>query len=69
MTALFQQLPSVDKFLKTPEEEGFIEKTSDDIPKTIVVAEINKKSKIYLSPISSTTLYKRTNFIKELANI
>lgn len=57
------------EFLKTAEEEGFIEKTSEDQPKTIVVAETNKKSKIYLSPISSMTLYKRANFIKELSNI
>jgi hypothetical protein len=31
------------------------------------VAEINKMSVIYLSPISSTTLLKRSAFIEEIA--
>jgi len=54
------------EFLKTAEEEGFIESISDDIPKSFVVTETDKKSKIYLSPISSTTLQKRSGFIKEM---
>lgn len=65
-----QKTPKItQEFLKTAEEEGFIEKTSDDQPKTIIVAEINKKSKVFLSPISSSTLFKRTGFIEEIANI
>jgi hypothetical protein len=46
-------------FLKIAEEEGFIETISDDIPKSFIITEIDKKSKIYLSGISSTTLQKR----------
>ena len=30
-------------------------------PKSFVIAEVNKMSKVYLSPISSSTLTKRTN--------
>lgn len=47
-------------FLRTAEEEGFVESISDDIPKSYIVTETDKKSKIYLSPISSTTLLKRS---------
>ncbi|NLX70304.1 MAG: DUF370 domain-containing protein [Clostridiales bacterium] len=55
------------EFLKTAEEEGFIKKVSNEEPKTIVLAEVNKKSVIYLSPISSTTLLKRSTFIEKIA--
>ena len=51
------------EFLKVAEEEGFIEVVSTDIPKSFIVAEIDKKSKVFLSPISSVTLKKRTGFV------
>ncbi len=57
------------EFLKTVEEEGFIEKTSDDDPKSVIITEINKKSKVFLSSISSSTLYKRTGFINDISNL
>lgn len=47
------------EFLKTAEEEGFIENVSDDLPKSYVICEVDKKSKVYISPISSVTLLKR----------
>lgn len=56
------------EFLKTAEEEGFIETISDDLPRSFVVTEVNKKSKIYLSPISSVTLQKRTGFLDGISN-
>ena len=59
----------IQEFLKIAAEEDFIEKTSDDPSKTIVIAETNKKSKVFLSPISSATLYKRTGFIEEISNV
>ena len=43
------------------EEDGFVERITDEKPKSFVIAEVNKKSKIYLSPISSSTLTKRTD--------
>ena len=47
------------QFLRLAEEDGFVEKISKDRPKSVIIAEINKKSKIFLSPISSSTLNKR----------
>lgn len=48
------------QFLRMAEEDGFVEKITDEQPKSFVIAEVNKMSKIYLSPISSSTLTKRT---------
>lgn len=49
------------QFLRLAEEDGFVERITNENPKSFVIAEVNKKSKIYLSPISSVTLAKRTN--------
>lgn len=57
------------EFLKVAQEEGFIENISEDIPKSFIITEQDKKSKIYLSHISSVTLQKRSNFLKEISNI
>ena len=46
-------------FLRIAEEEGFVMTINSDLPKSFVIAEKEKKSIIYLSPISSVTLYKR----------
>jgi hypothetical protein len=56
-------------FLKIAEEEGFINAISDDLPKTFIITETDKKSKIFLSPISSVTLQKRAGYINSIANI
>ncbi|WP_244834162.1 extracellular matrix/biofilm biosynthesis regulator RemA family protein [Clostridium sp. BJN0001] len=48
------------QFLRMAEEDGFVEKVSEEKPKSFVVTEINKKSRIYFSPISSVTLIKRS---------
>ena len=56
-------------FLKIAEEEGFIEAISADLPKTFIITETDKKSKIYLSPISSITLQKRSGYIEDISNI
>jgi hypothetical protein len=53
-------------FLKTAEEEGFIMRITKDEPKSFILTERNKKSIIYLSPISSITLAKRSSFVDEL---
>lgn len=57
------------EFLRVAEEEGFIEAISEDLPKSFVVTETKRKSKIYLSPISSTTLQRRASYIKSIANV
>ena len=48
------------QFLRMAEEDGFVERVNNEPPKSCIVAEVNKKSKIYLSPISTSTLSKRT---------
>lgn len=55
------------EFLKTAEDEGFIRKISEDKPKTFILSEENNKTVIYLSPISSVTLFKRASFIDEIS--
>lgn len=49
------------QFLRLAEEDGFVERITDEVPKSFIIAEVDKKSKIYLSPISSNTLTKRTD--------
>lgn len=52
-------------FLQIAREEGFVVESDDDKPekkKSVIVSE----KKIVFSPISSTTLLKRSNFLKEL---
>ncbi|AGF53850.1 MULTISPECIES: extracellular matrix regulator RemB [Clostridium] len=49
------------QFLRLAEEDGFVERITDETPKSFIIAEVDNKSKIYLSPISSTTLTKRTD--------
>lgn len=49
------------QFLRLAEEDGFVERITDERPKSFIIAEIDNMSKIYLSPISSTTLTKRTD--------
>jgi hypothetical protein len=56
-------------FLKIAEEEGFIVSISADLPKSFIITETDKKSKIYLSPISSLTLQKRSGFVQCLSNV
>ncbi|MDP4147056.1 MAG: DUF370 domain-containing protein [Bacillota bacterium] len=51
------------QFLRMAEEDGFVERITKDHPKSFVIAEVDKKSKIFLSPISSSTLSKRTESI------
>ncbi len=55
------------EFLKTAEDEGFIRRISKDEEKSFVLAEKDKKTIIYLSPISSVTLYKRAGFIDNIS--
>ncbi len=49
------------EFLHIAEEEGFVVNVSEDLPKSYVLAEINQKSRVYISPISASTLLKRAS--------
>lgn len=55
------------EFLKIAEEEGFVKAITEDLPKTFIITESDKKSKIYLSPISSLTLQKRASYIEDIS--
>lgn len=55
------------QFLRLAEEDGFVERITKEKPKSFIVAEVNKKSRIFLSPISSATLAKRTELLSEEA--
>ena len=46
-------------FLKISDEDGFVSNLSKGIEKSVILTEIDKNSKIFLSPISSSTLIKR----------
>ncbi|ERI90534.1 hypothetical protein HMPREF1982_03900 [Clostridiales bacterium oral taxon 876 str. F0540] len=48
------------QFLRMAEEDGFVERITNEKPKSFIIAEVDKKSKVFLSPISSATLGKRT---------
>lgn len=55
------------EFLDTAMEEGFIKKISEDEPKSFILTERDHKTIIYLSPISSVTLFKRADYIDQLS--
>lgn len=55
------------QFLRMAEEDGFVERITNEKPKSFIVAEVDKKSKIFLSPISSATLGKRTETLYDEA--
>ncbi|MGK0469263.1 extracellular matrix regulator RemB [Clostridium sp.] len=52
-----------NQFLRMAEEDGFVERITNNIAKSFVIAEVDKKSKIYFSQISSQTLSKRTETV------
>jgi ribosomal protein S8 len=56
------------EFLKTAEEEGFVKSVNNELPKSFVITETDKKSIIYLSPISSVTLQKRVRQFERMAD-
>ena len=49
------------QILRLAEEDGFVERITDERPKSFIIAEVNNMRKIYLSPISSTTLTRRSD--------
>lgn len=46
-------------FLTSSDEDGFILNLCHEEKKTVIVTEINKNSKIFLSSVSSNTLIKK----------
>jgi hypothetical protein len=56
------------EFLTIAEEEGFVITISEDMPKSFIIAEVDNKSRIFLSPISTSTLLKRTKYLENIKN-
>ena len=50
-------------FLKKAEEKKIVFNISDNIPNSVVVCTIMGSEVVYISQISSQTLYKRMNFL------
>ncbi|MDD4834292.1 MAG: extracellular matrix/biofilm biosynthesis regulator RemA family protein [Lutispora sp.] len=55
------------EFLQTADDEGFIKKISKNSYKSFILSERDNKTVIYLSPISSVTLLKRSNFLEDIS--
>ncbi len=51
------------KFLNVAEKEKKVFNVSFELPKSFVVCGNKKKNKIYISQLSSSTLYKRSGII------
>ena len=57
-------------YLKRAELAGNVVNVSTELPKSFTVCKDEKgKTTVYISQISSSTLYKRTGYIQRLANI
>lgn len=57
------------EFLKEAEEEGFVINVSEELPKSFIVAEVDGRSRIFISNIATATLLKRMNALDEMAMI
>jgi len=56
------------EFMMFSLEEDFIHKISQDTPKSFIITERESQCMIYLSPISSLTLQKRSDFFRGVEN-
>lgn len=57
--------PASKEYLQIAKDEGFLVDISEGSPKSFVTTD----RKVYLSPISSVTLKKRTAFIRGLGEL
>ena len=53
-------------FLRVNDKKGNIEYISDEIPKSYIICSYKEKKKVYVSQISSQTLYKRAERIDSI---
>ena len=56
-------------YLSAAQKAGLIQEVSAEIPKSFVVCRSQEGDTVYLSQISPSTLKKRTNFMKYIANL
>lgn len=59
---------ATQEFMQFSFEEGFFHKISQDSPKSFIITERDSQCIIYLSPISSVTLQKRSDFFRGVEN-
>ena len=56
------------RYLALGQKQGLVVNVSTELPKSFVVCVDEKgKNTVYISQISSSTLKKRTNFVKEIS--
>lgn len=56
------------RYLAQAQKQGLVVNVSTELPKSFVVCVDEKgKNTVYISQISSATLKKRTNFVKEIS--
>ncbi|HZK34140.1 MAG TPA: extracellular matrix/biofilm biosynthesis regulator RemA family protein [Bacillota bacterium] len=63
-----EQSKTNKEFFETARKEGFVESISEDFPKSFVLTDTGEETIIYISPISTSTLLKRTNYIEGFLN-
>lgn len=51
-------------FLQKAQKNGDVIDICDDLPKSYVVTNYDGKNKVYISSVSSQTIYKRSGFYK-----
>ena len=51
------------EFLRINEKKGNVEYIGTEIPKTYIISDKKQKKKVYITQISSQTLYKRSERI------
>ena len=49
------------QFLQLGEDDGKVINVGDELPRSFIVADDGKETKIYISPISSATILKRAD--------
>ena len=53
-------------FLAKAEKRGEVINVSSELPKSFIITSENKKNRVYISQISSSTLQKRSDFILKI---
>ncbi|MBQ2774964.1 MAG: DUF370 domain-containing protein [Clostridia bacterium] len=57
-------------YLAKAEKDGLVVNVSFDLPKSFIVCRNREnKTQVYISPISSATLLKRTNFVYSISTV
>lgn len=57
-------------YLAEAEKAGIVENVCSDLPKSFIVCQNkNGENRVYISQISSATLFKRTGYVDSLNNV